>query len=219
MFSLPVKHVLEFAPGIYELALERRGYVFTPGELTVIYSDGEDSRPYSMASGTNEDCLRFLIRRMDDGAVTNWLIERTPGEHVRVSTPYGYFRPGQEGPAGKPGIFIATGVGIAPFLCYLHSATPRHRPTCLYGVRFLADAVEREFLETSADLRLALSREHVAGLHHGRVTDLLPELVYEPDTHFYLCGLDAMVDEVAYWLNGQGVEVERVHTEVFFSSE
>jgi ferredoxin--NADP+ reductase len=219
MFALPVKHVHEFAPGIFELALERRGYVFTPGELAVIYNDGKDSRPYSIASGTGEDILRFLIRRMDDGAVTNWLFERKPGEHVRISTPYGYFRPGQEGMPGRPGVFVATGVGIAPFLCYLRSATPSHRPTCLYGARVLADAVALDFLEERTHLCMALSREDVAGTHRGHVTDLLSDLAFDTDTHFYLCGLDAMVDEVAYWLNAQGIEAERVHTEVFFSSE
>jgi len=219
MFALPVKQVREFTPEIFELTLERRGYVFTPGELAVIYNDGNDSRPYSIASGTGEDILRFLIRRMDDGAVTNWLFERQPGDHIRISTPYGYFRPGQEGPPEEPGVFVATGVGIAPFLCYLHSGSPRHRPTCLYGVRFMADAVERDFLETHTDLRMAVSREDIPDIHYGRVTDFFSELQIHPDTHFYLCGLDAMVDETAYWLNAQGVASERVHTEVFFSSD
>lgn len=218
MFSLPVKRIHKFTPGIFELVLERRGYVFTPGEVAVIYNDGNDSRPYSIASGAGEDILRFLIRRMDDGAVTDWLFDRQSDDHVRISTPYGYFRPGQEGPEEKPGVFIATGVGIAPFLCFLRSKSPRHQPTCLYGVRFLEDAAEREFLDTHTDLRMAVSRENIRDIHYGRVTDLLPQLKVHPDTHFYLCGLDAMVDETACWLNTQGVTSDRVHTEVFFSS-
>jgi len=53
------------------------------------------------------------------------------------------------------------------------------------------------------------------GCGTGRVTDLLDRQQYGPDTHFYLCGLDAMIDEVTTWLESHDVDPTRIHREVF----
>jgi len=222
MFLLPVHAVRSVADDVFELELERRGYPFEPGECAVLFNDAADSRPYSMASAPHEPVLRFLIRRMPGGAVSDWLSARRPGEGVRISTPFGAFRPGLGGPRGDPGVFIATGVGIAPFLSYLRSEYARQavrRPVCLYGVRRLADAVHLDLLRRETDLHLALSREQLPEIHHGRVTDLLPAIEMGPDRHTYLCGLDAMVDDCARQLAARGVDHARMHWEVFFSAE
>lgn len=231
MFLLPVQGVTELAPEIFEVALERRGYRFVPGECAVLFDGGAESRPYSIASAPDDEVLRFLIRRMPDGVVSRWLTARAPGDGVRISTPFGDFRPGREGPSGAPIVFVATGVGIAPFLSWArgHEAiscpSPRPSPrggegvavpVCLYGVRRMEDAVALDVLRRRTALRLAVSREAAARAHHGRVTDLLADLPITADTQFFLCGIDAMVDEVAYWLDAHGVDHARVHTEVFF---
>ncbi len=232
MFLLPVHDLRFLSDGIFELELERRGYRFGSGECAVLYNGGDESRPYSIASGPGEDVLRFLIRRIDGGAVSPWLAARRRGEGVRISTPFGHFRPGQEGDTGDPAVFVATGVGIAPFLSFLGGGdrirplfvegtvgAPNARPLCLYGVRHLHEAVHVDLLRRFTEMRVAVSREAAAGCHHGRVTDLLAEIPLAPNTQFYLCGLDAMVDAVAYWLDARGVEHTRIHTEVFFSSD
>ena len=220
MFSLPVHHVAFLSPGIFEIALERCGYVFTPGECAVLFSDS-DSRPYSLSSAPHEDVLRFLIRRIDGGVVSPWLAARRRGDEVGISTPFGHFRPGQCGPAEVPAVFAATGVGIAPFLSFLRSrptAGAARKPVAFYGVRTLSDAVELDFLRGATDLRLAVSRETVPGCHHGHVTELMATVPHDARTHFFLCGIDGMVDDAARLLDAQGVGPERVHTEVFFSS-
>lgn len=152
-----------------------------------------------------------------------WLSARRPGDGVRISVPFGGFRPATANTG--PVVFVATGVGIAPFLSVLRARAlagggggAQPRPICLYGVRTAAEAVELPLLRSTAHLRVAVSRESVAGCHHGRVTDLLADLPL-PDAAFYLCGLDAMVDAVATWLDDHGVDPSRVHGEVFFSND
>lgn len=223
MFLLPVHDVRFHTEDVFELALERRGYPFEPGECAVLYNGGGDSRPYSLCSAPDDPLLRFLIRRIPGGAVSPWLAERQPGDGVRISTPFGQFHPGQGGAPDDPGVFVATGVGISPFLSALRAREAAGggsagRAVCLYGVRHAREAVHLEFLRRTTDLRLAVSREAVAGAHHGRVTDLLPQVPFHAGTHFYLCGLDEMVDEVAFWLAGRGVDPRQIHTEVFFLS-
>lgn len=199
---------------LFELELERNGMEFTPGDCAAIYTADDKSRPYSIASGSGENELRFLIRKMEGGEVSPWLMDRHPGGTIRVSPPFGWFRPGQE-ISDSPFVFIATGTGIAPFLAY--RMTFGHPPEqCLYGVRREADAVGLNVLQNWCPTRLAVSREKTPPHHHGRVTDLLDQLPLDSDTHYYCCGLESMVNDVGEWLQEQGVPLMNIHREVFF---
>jgi len=153
---------------------------------------------------------------MTGGVLSTYLAARQPGDVVQFSEPFGWFRPGQSHDTGQPFVYIATGTGIAPFLSYLRSHPGPPPPRCLYGVRQYQDAVLVELLQERCQLDLAVSRETVAGHHHGRVTDLLGNLPIEPTTHFYLCGLDSMIEETTDWLEEHDVDYMNIHREVFF---
>ena len=213
-----VKALTWYGADLFELTLTREGLNFTPGECVALFSeDREVSRPYSIASGIHETVLRFLIRRVSGGAISTYLASRRPGDCVRLSQPFGWFHPGQNG-KGTPVAFVATGTGVAPFLSYLRS-DPAEAPTqCLYGVRELKDAVGLPCLEDHCPVDLAVSRQAVPNTFHGRVSDLLESLTMKPRVHYYLCGLDAMIDTVGEWLETRGVDPFRIHREVFFNA-
>jgi ferredoxin-NADP reductase len=155
---------------------------------------------------------------MAGGDVSPYLSGRQPGDSVRVSPPFGWFRPGEHA-AERPFVFVATGTGIAPFLSYFRSRPGKsRRGTCLYGVRHFEDAVDTGWLARQCDFRLAVSREEKRGAHHGRVTDLLRNLPGKTDTDYYLCGLDAMIDDTTALLEARGVPLVRIHRECFFNS-
>jgi ferredoxin-NADP reductase len=216
--ALKVAAVRRHGPAVFELQLHREGIPFVPGDCLALYAeDGRVSRPYSIASGTDEDILRFVIRRMPGGTVSEYLSDRKPGDVVRVSPPFGWFHPGAQANQ-RPFVFIATGTGVAPFLSHLRSRPAVPPSALLYGVRENHDAVDLEWLRGAAPLRLAVSREKVHGGHHGRVTDLLDELPVNGDTDYYLCGLDAMIDDVTTWLEGHGVDIAHIHRECFFNA-
>ena len=201
---------------VFELAIDRNGMEFTPGDSISIFDQDEtQSRPYSLASGTGESIFRVLVQRLPKGEVSNWLSTLKPGDSITYTMPFGWFRPGQN-LNGDPFVFIATGTGIAPFLSYLR-AYPESPPTlCLYGIKNVSDALEFDFLSSQCEVKLAVSRENGHKFHHGRVTHFLPNLDLNGDTHFYLCGLDAMIDDVSEWLENNGVDFTRIHREVFF---
>ena len=89
---------------------------------------------------------------------------------------------------------------------------------CLYGVRREEDLVERDWLENQCTLRTAVSREDIPGTHHGRITDLLGDVPVNGDIHYYLCGLDSMIDEVCINLESRGVPLNHIHRECFFNA-
>lgn len=214
---LQVRGVTHYGPSVFELELERNGLDFVPGDCVALYAeDGRVSRPYSIASGNTEAAVRFVIRRMPGGTVSTYLSALKAGASVRVSPPFGWFRPGEH--AGRrPYVFVATGTGMAPFLSHYRSRPGQLPAACLYGIREAADIVDRAALERLG-VRFAVSREQAEGCHHGRVTDLLPGLPRTPDTDFYLCGLDAMIDEATIWLENKGVPLAQIHRECFFNA-
>ncbi|GAB4372921.1 MAG: hypothetical protein Kow0042_16490 [Calditrichia bacterium] len=213
---LPVVSIHWHTDSLFEIQLERRGLHFLPGDcLSIFAEDGQTSRPYSIASGIRESHLSFLIKPMDEGIVTTYLQKMTPGHQVKVSSPYGWFRPGQAN-GRNPFIFIATGTGVAPFLSYIRSFPNKPPAGLLYGVPHLEDAIGWQEFRPLCPVNLAISREKKAGFHHGHVTELLDHLPFTPATHFYLCGLDAMIDDVSVVLEAKGITPLNIHTEVFF---
>jgi ferredoxin-NADP reductase len=199
---------------LFELVVDRNGLEFTPGDCAAIYTDDDKSRPYSIASGANKSVLRFIIRKMEDGEVSPWLISRKLGDSIRVTPPFGWFRPGQD-IGDAPFVFLATGTGIAPFLSYLNTFE-KEPELCLYGIRREADAFGFDQMKDRCPSKLAISREEAGEHYHGRISGLFDSLPLHPDTHFYCCGLESMVNEVSEWLQDKGIELMNIHREVFF---
>lgn len=210
-----VLHLQRIDEDLFVLELERHDLAFVPGDCVALHSESGVSRPYSIASGDGEATLRFLVRELPGGAVSSWLGSRKPGDVVRVSASFGWFRPGP-GVEGAPFVFIATGTGIAPFLSYALSRgrTPPER--ILYGVRKKAHAIGHDLLQMFCPVQLAVSRETVPGHRQGRVTDLLSEWNIRRDTQVYLCGLESMINEVGERLQALGIDLFNIHREVFF---
>jgi ferredoxin-NADP reductase len=211
-----VLNIRWFNDDVYELTLERNDCEFSPGDnLALFNADCTQSRPYSIASGAAENVLRFVIRRVPGGEVSGHLSEREAGDIVHTTSPFGWFRPGQMND-DRPFTFLATGTGIAPFLSYLRSFPDQPPKRCLYGIRQLDDAVDIAFLENICGTELAISREERPEYHHGRITDLLTANGVDTSMHYYLCGLDAMIDEASEFLENNGVDFSQIHREVFF---
>lgn len=214
-----VRQVRFVGPEVFELTLDRPEWLqFVPGDCLALFAEnGRVSRPYSIASGAHEAEVRFLVRCLPGGEVSPYLASRRPGDRVAVSPPFGWFRPGEHRDK-RPFVFVATGTGMAPFFSFLRTE-PESRPlACYYGVRKAHDLVDAEWLRQRCPVSISVSREEAPGCHHGRVTELLTQAPPDPGVDFYLCGLDAMIDEVTDWLQAGGVPIQHIHRECFFNA-
>lgn len=216
--DLPITDLTWKSSRVFELSVARQGISFSPGDSVAIFNrDGTVSKPYSIASSFHDDALRFLIQHFSNGVVSGDLAKLSVGDVIKMSAPFGWFRPGQN-IGNAPFTFVATGTGIAPFLSYMKAFPERAPAVCLYGVKKLEDALELDYIQSTCDTKVAVSRENGHPYHNGRVTDFLPHLNPDPAMHYYLCGLDAMIDDVSQRLESAGIDFTNIHREVFFNA-
>jgi hypothetical protein len=217
--SLVVKGLRWFSPSVFELSLDRAGVPFVPGDCLALFgADGRVSRPYSIASGNSESALRFLIRRMPGGEVSDFLA----GVHR------GAGGAGQRAlrlvPARRPGRGNVRSFSWPPGpgwrrLCPTCAARSRcARPPSSTG------SGRRPIWWTRTGcvrrrVRNARSRGRAAPhCFHGRITGLFDFLPLDAGHDYYLCGLDTMIDELTARLEGRGIPLARIHRECFFNA-
>jgi ferredoxin/flavodoxin---NADP+ reductase len=226
MKQLPVESINNISKDIYEIKLKRDdSYKFEVGKCVAIYGeDGITSRPYSFSGGENDDTVSFLIRELPDGVISSYLRKLKKGDMVKVSNPYGWFTPGKY----EDSVFIATGTGISPFLSSIRSG--KLSPSRLYwGMRNESDYtsliqyIEDTKLTRTTIMKLCISntpgRYGAMGYVTGHLENDFQTQWIDKNLHFYLCGLDKMIEDCRIILSKYGVEEENIHIETFFTTE
>lgn len=99
-----------------------------PGEFAFLATDGEEKHPFSVASERPDGTLLFAVKALGD-YTTNTVPTIAAGDVVSVEGPWGAFTPAFLEADGKDGshheVWVAGGVGIAPFYAWLESAAKR----------------------------------------------------------------------------------------------
>lgn len=99
-----------------------------PGEFAFLATKGEEKHPFSVASVRPDGTLLFAVKALGD-FTKNTVPAIAPGDEVTVEGPWGAFTPAFLEADGKDGshheVWVAGGVGIAPFYAWLESAAKR----------------------------------------------------------------------------------------------
>ena len=198
---------------------------FTPGQfISLVHTVGgkEITRAYSIASPRGENGhFALCLNRVADGLLSPFLFALTPGEELEIREPLGYFT------LRHPGhrlLFVATGTGIAPFRSILLDHYPKMElhATLLFGARYEAGLLYREELESLAAahptfrLMPTITRPEATWKGRtGRVQEHLAEALAlasdDPATiDVYICGLQAMVNEVRKELKARGFDRKQI---------
>ena len=174
---------------------------------------GAINREFSIYSSPEDPYLEFLVIARPGSETACALQRAQPGDEVDLAGPYGEFFIARPEDRSRRYLFVATGVGIAPFHCFV-----RHYPgldyRVIHGVSRLGDRYEMADYERARYVA-CVSREE-GGDFKGRVTDYLRGHPAEPDRLCYICGRSAMVADVYDLLRGQGVPSDSLMTETFF---
>ena len=189
------------------------GFDFEPGQGVdlAIDADGwhEQSRPFTPTSLAHDKVLEFTIKIYAEHAgVTDALAHLQPGAALTISEPWGSIR------YKGPGVFIAGGAGITPFLAIVRhmrgeNLLPGHG--LIFANKTPADVICEKELRTTFGTRANFLVDGGAspGFEAGRVDEaLLKRLIVDWDQHFYVCGPPPFNDAVMLALRQLGAQPE-----------
>jgi ferredoxin-NADP reductase len=183
------------------------GYAFKPGQATDVALDQkgwrEQTHPFTFTSLNEDEVLEFTIKSYPitkypkHEGLTERLAEYSPGDRLLIGDPWGTI-------AYKgPGLFLAAGAGITPFIAILRDLRNRHE---LDGNKLIFTNKERQdvILEKewrdmfgSEELMLTLTREAVPGYETGRIdAKKIGQMTKDMNRHFYVCGPKMFVAEM-----------------------
>ena len=196
--------------------------------------DGQEvRRSYSICSAVQDKQLRVAIKKVADGAFSNWAADHLLLDSViDVMPPQGSFHIPLAADAARHIVAFAAGSGITPVLSIIKTmllAEPSSRVTLVYGNRSSGSVMFKEELEDLKDKFLArlnlvwvMSRESQdIDLFNGRIdyektSELLTQWI-DPtgiDAAF-ICGPHDMMLAVTQALEDKGVDKTRIKAELF----
>ena len=214
-----VQAVREVGPGLVEISLRPLGRAmqFVPGQFAMIYLEGKDGwhrHPFTIASAPHEDIVRVTVKALGD--YTSRLPELIEsGMPAVISGPHGRFAHSRG--SGRQ-IWIAGGVGVAPFLSWLR-ALDQH-PVRDVDFFYSTDGPAPFAEEITAighgheGLRIHL----IDTLLDGRLTteQVLDTVGGDPKAlSVFLCGPAPMLQSFQSGLRSAGVPARRIHREYF----
>ncbi len=216
--TLTLRHIEPVTRDTHRLVFDRpEGFDFKPGQATTlaVQRDGwrGEQRPFTMTSQPEDRRLEFIIKSYPDhDGVTAQIATLKPGEQVAVTDPEGAIT--DQG----PGTFIAGGAGVTPFIailrrrarkgelrdCHLMFSNQTERDIILRDEWEAMDALETTFVVTDDPESDQPKGPIDRGFLEGRI---------DTGGRFYLCGPEAMVNDVRDALKSLGVKEDRIVTE------
>ena len=194
---------------------------------------------YSLSDSPNSKHFRISVRRDQGnsaqkipGMVSNRLHNTlNEGDTVEVAFPYGEFYLDD---TNSPVVLISAGVGLTPLTSMLHAVIESPKPreiSWIQGVHSRsAHALNEEvigllnkhpnpvkkaiFYSDPHDALLGKHYDFPGRMDLNKVDDTTLRLA-DSTTQYYVCGPEGFMQEIGKALKDRGVDVRRVHAEVF----
>lgn len=189
------------------------GFHFSPGqgvELAIDNSRRRDQgRPFTPTSLTDDAVLEFTIKQYPaHQGVTQALHSLQPGAKLTISNPFGTIE------YKGPGVFIAGGAGITPFIAILRDLARQNAlkdQTLIFSNKTPADIInEKELRYVLAErCLLTCTQISVPGYDNHRIDKMYLETkIADFDQHFYICGPDSFTKSVTDALASLGAKTD-----------
>ena len=169
----------------------------------------EQGRPFTPTGLAEDGVLEFTIKAYPDHAgVTQALHQLAPGAELLMSEPFGTIR--YQG----PGVFIAGGAGITPFLAILRDLARKGEAdgqTLIFSNKTPRDVIcEKELRHVLGErCMLTCTGATAPGYEHRRVDRaFLEEKITDFTQRFYVCGPPPFMEAVNGALSDLGARAE-----------
>ncbi|MBI2076357.1 MAG: FAD-dependent oxidoreductase [Candidatus Aenigmarchaeota archaeon] len=199
---------------------------FKPGQFVLVKSVIEGKtvvKPYSIASSPSvKDHIELCIRKA--GPVSGYMCSLKPGDKLDVMGPAGHFV--LKEPVLSDIVFVATGTGISALLPMIDTIFEKGTDKevwLFFGNKTEDEIIYRDRFETLANKHknfhfapvLSRADEKWQG-ERGHVQDALRKYIFNPsDKEIYVCGILAMVEEVAKIAEEMGFKKEKIYFEKY----
>ena len=175
------------------------GFTFQAGQHVNLGHEGLE-REYTLTSGPDAPELRFLVKRVRGGQMSEALARIEPGRHLVMSRAKGYliFHP-----THRPAVLVGTGVGVAPFVAM--TAAGLNDCVLIQGARTASSLFYRRELSAANRHVACLSGPDedcsAARAFPGRVTAWVAGYLPRGAFEFYLCGSRDMIRDMTHLLD------------------
>jgi ferredoxin-NADP reductase len=195
-------------------------YRFTPGQATDITIDlpawKNERRPFTFTALNDWDTLEFTIKIYDDhNGVTNELGKLKPGDQLIIHDVFGAIHYKGEG------VFIAGGAGVTPFIAILRSLYKEDKignNKLIFSNNTKADIILKDEFERMLGKNFinTLTKEKTDEYDNEKIDqNYLGNKVNNFNQYFYICGPDAMVEDIHKDLLALGVKEDKIVIEEF----
>ncbi|MAY83805.1 MAG: phenylacetic acid degradation protein [Flavobacteriales bacterium] len=199
--------------------------------------NGEDiRRSYSLCSSPLDDEWKVAVKKIEDGRFSSFVNDKLKvGDEMEVMAPMGRFF--QEiSNTRKDYVAFAAGSGITP----MHSIIKTHltkEPESTFKLFYVnrtiqsiilkeeVEALKNQFMGRFELYHFLTREERDADLFNGRLTEdkmrSIGELLvdYKAVDDFFICGPADMIFMIRDFLQGVGVDKEKIHFELFGTPE
>ena len=198
-----------------------KGMRYRPGQAFDVALDKEgwrdEKRPFTPTSLPSEGKLEFTIKSYPDhDGVTEQIGKMQPGDRIIVDEPWGAIS--DEG----AGWFIAGGAGVTPFIAIMRQrlADKGTLEGCelIFSNNTEADIIYREEFEGMPGLStyFTVTDQKKAEVHTGQIDKaLLKDRIKPGKGKCYVCGPDAMIEEIVTALKDLDVPEDDIVIEQF----
>lgn len=216
-----IKSIEHLTHDVLRVVLNKpEGLTYIPGQAADIALNkpdwNEKKNCFTFTSLPEDDHIEFTIKTYPEHhGMTNELLSAQPGDEVIIYDSFGdiYFK--------GPGIFIAGGAGVTPFIAILKNLQKQNKlegNKLIFANKGKADIILEDYFDSMLDKDFinVLSNEDLDGYEHGYISPQIIKKYSEEDLkYYYLCGPPPMMEAVEGHLASLGVAEEFVVKESF----
>jgi len=198
------------------------GYVYTPGQATDVAINlpgfKNKTHPFTFTSLNSDPNLEFIIKSYpvsqypNHEGVTEKLAALPAGDELLIDDPWGTIQ------YKGPGVFIAGGAGITPFIAILrqlHKDNKINSNKLIFSNKTHKDIILEEELKkifiNPYNLILTLTQEKSNNYGYGRIDkNFLQAHIQNFSQHFYVCGPKPMVADIKEVLSSLGANIDSI---------
>ena len=209
---------------IYDIRLkplgEKMNYI--PGQFSFVRFKSKnvsgEEHPFCMAALPQDPELRYVIKELGD--FTSTLYKLKPGDRAIIYGPYGRISQRYFAEPQKDAVFIAGGVGIAPFLAMSRTASefPNRNIYLYWCTRYAKEAVfDEELRQLAKQYPNFYYKNHKSREGDGHITaaHILKDIRNPKNTLFFMCAPVPMMKDLNKQLLQAGVPKENLIWEDF----